>query len=82
MILVAYLDSGKYYPAAILFSPNQFLGEVLSSESEKASEKEWCTSIVARLPGAGALRSPTDLSASAQGLLSSLAPVPPFFGLS
>ena len=82
MIRVAYLDSGEYYPAAIYFSPNQFLGEVLSSESEKASEKGWCTSIVTRVPGAGALRSPTDLSASAQGLLSSLAPVPPIFVLS
>ena len=34
---------------AVCFSPNYFMGEILSSQIEETSEKKWYTSIVARV---------------------------------
>ena len=49
----------RFLSSAIYFSPNQVLGE---SQIEEASEKKWCTSILARVqydfvvyPGHGGL---------------------------
>ena len=39
---------GIFHPVAVFFlffSPNQFFGEVLSSQSNEPRQKKWCTSI-------------------------------------
>ena len=48
-VLCTPISHGIFHQVAVLFSPNQFLGEVLSSQIEEPQEKTWCTSIAARV---------------------------------
>ena len=50
VILVVYLGHGRFRPvSSFIFLLVSFLGEVLISQIEETSEKNWCTSIVARV---------------------------------
>ena len=51
MILIVHLQATDwvFQTVAGYFTQNQFLGDVLSSKSERISEKVMCTSIVARV---------------------------------
>ena len=51
MIRIVYLGHGIFIwqQLFLFFLPNQFLGEVLSSQNEEPQKKKWSTSTVARV---------------------------------